>query len=134
MLSGQPGIFSARWAGRHGDDAANLELLLAQLADVPDEHRGARVRLRRGARGARPGTTASREAVSSRASSTGRSCGSRAGTGGFGYDPVFEPDGSADHRRADPAEKDAISHRGQAFRALVPVLASCSASLPLGRP
>ncbi|GDY54025.1 hypothetical protein SVIO_046480 [Streptomyces violaceusniger] len=41
VLGGAPGIFSARWSGRHGDDRANLELLLAQLADVPDEHRGA---------------------------------------------------------------------------------------------
>jgi XTP/dITP diphosphohydrolase len=117
VLGGAPGVFSARWAGRHGDDAANLRLLLDQLADVPDPHRTAWFECAAALCG--PGTA---EEVT-----TGRLQGTLAtgprGTNGFGYDPVLVPDG--DRRTCaelSPAEKDAISHRGQAVRALVPRL------------
>ncbi len=113
VLGGAPGIFSARWSGRHGDDRANLELLLAQLSDVRDEHRGAgfvcaaaialpdgRTRVEEGHfRG-----TLTREPR---------------GTNGFGYDPILLVDGDTrTSAELSPAEKNAVSHRGTAFRAL----------------
>ena len=122
-LNGMPGVLSARWSGRHGDDEANTALLLAQLADVPDERRGAAFVcaaafvlpdgaehvLERHWRG-----TVTREAR---------------GTNGFGYDPVFVPEGLAvTSAELAPAEKDARSHRGQAFAALVPVIAAALGS------
>jgi XTP/dITP diphosphohydrolase len=123
-LNGMPGILSARWSGRHGDDEANLDLLLAQLDQVPDERRGAHffcaaaVALPPAPHG-RPG-----EARVVEGELDGSLLRARRGTGGFGYDPIFEPYGSAlTTAEMDPAAKDAISHRGQAFRALVPVLA-----------
>jgi XTP/dITP diphosphohydrolase len=113
VLGGSPGVFSARWAGTHGHDRANLDLLLAQLSDVPDEHRsaafvcaaalampGGRVVVREGRM---PGTLA-REPR---------------GSNGFGYDPILVVDG--DSRTAaelSENDKNAISHRGKAFRAL----------------
>jgi XTP/dITP diphosphohydrolase len=116
-LNGMPGVLSARWAGRHGDDRANLELLLGQVADVPEERRGAAFvcaaawALPDGREGVVEGVLRGRLACEPR------------GHNGFGYDPVFVPDG---HDRTtaqlDPADKDAISHRGQAFRALAPRL------------
>jgi XTP/dITP diphosphohydrolase len=117
-LAGMPGVFSARWAGRHGDDRANLELLLAQLSDVPDDMRGAHF-----ACAAALVTPEGREVVEE-----GRLEGTltRAprGTGGFGYDPVLQPTGETrTTAEMTSEEKDAISHRGRAFRALVPHLA-----------
>jgi XTP/dITP diphosphohydrolase len=117
-LGGMPGVFSARWSGRHGDDRANLELVLAQISDVPDEHRG----------GAFVSAAAlvlpnGREhLVEGRQS--GRILRARRGEGGFGYDPIFLGDGQ-DRSNAEltPAEKDAISHRGKAFRELSKVIA-----------
>ena len=116
-LNGMPGIFSARWAGGHGDDRANLDLLLAQIADVPDERRGARfvcaaaLVLPDGRERIGEGVV---EGVLLRA---------RRGTGGFGYDPVFLPRGETRTTAEMPAaEKHAISHRGRAFRALAPAL------------
>lgn len=113
VLGGAPGVFSARWAGGHGDDRANYELLLAQVADVPGEHRGAEfvcaavLALPDGRSAVRfgrfPGTL-TREAR---------------GSNGFGYDPVLQPAG--DTRTAaelPPAEKNARSHRGAAFAAI----------------
>jgi XTP/dITP diphosphohydrolase len=115
-LNGMPGVLSARWAGRHGADQANLDLLLAQVADVPDARRGARfVCAAALADGAREvvvtGTVAGRLTREPR------------GHGGFGYDPIFLPDGF-DLTTAEmaPEAKDAISHRGRAFRALVPFI------------
>jgi XTP/dITP diphosphohydrolase len=112
-LNGMPGIFSARWAGKHGDDTANLELLLAQLGDVPDEHLGAAFEC-----AAVLATPDGRELVAL-GRMPGRLIRAPRGDGGFGYDPIFVADG---HQRTNaeltPAEKDAISHRGQAFRAL----------------
>ena len=117
-LNGMPGVLSARWSGGHGDDAANLRLLLGQLADVPDDRRGARfvcaavLALPSGASYVREGVL------------RGRLIREPRGTNGFGYDPIFVPDGD-DRTTAQlsSAEKDAISHRGQAFRGLAPVIA-----------
>jgi XTP/dITP diphosphohydrolase len=112
-LNGMPGVFSARWSGRHGDDEANLRLLLAQLADVPDTRRGASFVCV--AALARPD---GREVVEE-GRVIGRIIHEPRGTGGFGYDPIFVPDGeSRTTAQLPPAEKDAISHRGRAFTAL----------------
>jgi XTP/dITP diphosphohydrolase len=117
-LNGMPGVFSARWSGRHGDDQANLDLVLAQIADVSEEHRGgafvcaAALVLPNG----REHLVEGRQA--------GRILREPRGEGGFGYDPVFLGDGQ-DRTNAEltPAEKDAISHRGKAFRELSKVIA-----------
>lgn len=117
-LNGMPGVLSARWCGRHGDDRANNELLLAQLADVPDE------RLTAAFRAAVAYVDADRELVVD-GEMPGSLIREPRGAGGFGYDPLFVPAG---HRKTsaelDPAEKDAISHRGQALRLLADLLAS----------
>ncbi len=117
-LHGMPGVLSARWSGGHGDDRANLDLLLGQLADVdnrgaafvcvaalvvPGDHREWTVT------GVLPGTLAR----------------APRGTNGFGYDPIFVPEGmDTTTAQLTPEEKDAISHRGRAFRALAPVVAA----------
>jgi XTP/dITP diphosphohydrolase len=114
-LNGMPGVLSARWSGRHGDDEANLRLVLAQLAEVPDERRGARFTC--AAALVVPGDAEHlREGVV-----TGRLIREPRGANGFGYDPIFVPD-SHDVTTAemDPADKDKISHRGRALRALAP--------------
>jgi XTP/dITP diphosphohydrolase len=118
-LNGMPGVLSARWSGRHGDDAANLALLLGQLGDVPDDRRGAQFIC-----AAALALPSGREHVTD-GSMSGQLLREPRGTGGFGYDPIFVPDG--DHRTTaemSGAEKDAISHRGRAFRALAPVIAA----------
>jgi len=118
-LNGMPGVLSARWSGRHGDDQANLDLLLAQLADIPDERRGAEFRC--AAALVQPGGA---EQVTEGVL-RGRLIRARRGTGGFGYDPIFVPDGGTQTTaELSPAEKDAISHRGRAFRALAPAIAA----------
>jgi XTP/dITP diphosphohydrolase len=112
-LNGMPGIFSARWSGRHGDDRANLELVLAQLHDVPDGRRGAAFVC-----AAAAVTREGREVVAE-AELHGRLLRSPRGENGFGYDPIFVPDGyDVTTAEMTGADKDAISHRGQAFRAL----------------
>ena len=117
-LNGMPGVLSARWSGRHGDDDANTALLLGQLADVPDERRGAAFVC-----AAALVTPDGVERVLERAW-PGRVAREKRGTNGFGYDPVFMPDGlDVTSAELEPADKDARSHRGQAFRALVPVVA-----------
>jgi XTP/dITP diphosphohydrolase len=127
-LHGMPGVFSARWSGKHGDDQANLDLVLGQVSDVA-------------ARGAQfvcvaalalpdalPG--GEQEGGSRREwTMTGVLAGSltraQRGGNGFGYDPIFLPDGAAQTTaEMTPGEKDAISHRGRAFRALAPVIAA----------
>ena len=118
-LNGMPGIYSARWSGRHGDDRANLELVLGQVADVPDGRRGAQFVC--AAAWVTPG---SGEHVVE-----GVLEGSLAreprGSNGFGYDPIFVPQGYAlTTAELRPEEKDAISHRGQAFRVLAREMAS----------
>ncbi len=124
-LNGMPGVLSARWAGRHGDDAANLALVLAQLADVPEERRGAAFVC--AAAYALP--DGRRHVVEAELS--GKLATAPWGRNGFGYDPIFVPDG--EHRTTaelSPAEKDAISHRGKAFRALAPALAEALGGRP----
>ncbi|GAB3546005.1 RdgB/HAM1 family non-canonical purine NTP pyrophosphatase [Arthrobacter tumbae] len=115
VLGGAPGIFSARWAGRHGDDSANLHLLLSQLADIPQDRRQARFVCV--AALALPGGTD----VVRRGELEGTLLHEPRGEGGFGYDPVLQPRGM-DRSCAElaPEEKNAISHRGQAFEALLP--------------
>ncbi|MFI1095177.1 RdgB/HAM1 family non-canonical purine NTP pyrophosphatase [Streptomyces sp. NPDC020917] len=118
VLGGAPGIFSARWAGRHGDDVANLDLLLAQLSDIDAPHRGAHFAC--AAALALPDGTV--RVTEGRLTGTLRH--TPAGTGGFGYDPILQPD--TDTRTCaelSPDEKNAISHRGKAFRALAPQIA-----------
>ncbi|WP_324276518.1 RdgB/HAM1 family non-canonical purine NTP pyrophosphatase [Blastococcus brunescens] len=117
-LNGMPGVLSARWSGRHGDDDANTALLLGQVADVPDERRGAAFVC-----AAALVTPVGDERVIERRW-RGRLIREKRGTNGFGYDPVFVPEGlEVTSAELSPADKDARSHRGQAFAALVPVLA-----------
>lgn len=126
VLGGCPGVFSARWSGSHAGesatraerDRANLELLLEQIADVPDAHRGAAF-VCAAALGI-PG----QESVVCEGRVTGRLARSPRGSNGFGYDPVFVPDADPARTLAEftDAEKNAISHRGNAFRAMEPVL------------
>ena len=116
-LNGMPGVLSARWAGRHGDDVANLQLVLDQLTDVPDDRRGAAFVC--AAALVVPG--AGQTVV--RAHWGGTLTRAPRGSNGFGYDPIFVPVG--DRRTSaelDPTEKDAVSHRGQALRALLPAV------------
>jgi XTP/dITP diphosphohydrolase len=111
-----PGVLSARWSGPHGEDRANTALLLAQMGDVPDERRGA--------------AFVSACALVSSAGETvvrgvwpGSIVREPRGDGGFGYDPVFLPSGSArTAAELSPEEKDAASHRGRALAALLPAL------------
>ena len=119
-LNGMPGVLSARWSGRHGDDSGNTALLLAQLGDVPEDRRGAAfvsacalvydagdTRTETVVRGAWPGSIVHEPR----------------GEGGFGYDPVFLPSGSSRTAAELTAEeKDAVSHRGRALAALLPAL------------
>jgi len=119
-LNGMPGVLSARWAGRHGDDKANLDLVLAQVGDVPDERLGARFVC--AAALAVPAQRQLREWVVT-GEVAGRLIRVPRGSGGFGYDPIFTPDGfSQTTAEMTPEAKDAISHRGRAFRALVPFI------------
>ena len=117
-LNGMPGVLSARWAGRAADDAANRRLVLEQTADVPEPRRGAAFVC-----AAALVTPDGREqTVEGRLD--GMLTRAPRGSNGFGYDPVFQPDGETrTTAEMDPAEKDAISHRGRAFRALAPVVA-----------
>ena len=117
VLGGAPGIFSARWAGRHGDDQANLDLLLAQLGDIAPPHRAAHFNC--AAALALPDGT--EHVVEGRLRGTLRY--EPVGTNGFGYDPILQPDGyDITCAELTPDQKNAISHRGQAFRALIPHL------------
>ena len=117
VMGGMPGILSARWSGGGGDDA-NLELVLVQIADLPDTAR-----------------SASFVCVAALVMPDGRSwtvegrmpgrlVRERRGTGGFGYDPIFVADGEErTNAELSPREKDAISHRGKAFRGLAEIIA-----------
>lgn len=118
-LNAMPGVLSARWSGRHGDDAANTALLLAQLRDVPDGRRDAAFvsacALVRG-----PGEA---DETVVRGQWRGSIAREPHGDGGFGYDPVFIPEGGLrTAAQLSPAEKDAASHRGQALALLIPAL------------
>ncbi len=126
-LNGMPGVFSARWSGRHGDDQANLELVLAQLADVADSWRGAAFVC-----SAALALPDGREWTVD-GEMRGRLVRVPRGTGGFGYDPIFVADGETrTNAELSPAEKDAISHRGKAFRALAELIAGLT-NVDLGR-
>ena len=115
-LNGMPGVLSARWAGGHGDDKANLNLVLAQLADVPGTRLGARFVC-----AAALVTDGGEWVVTGQVE--GRLIRAPRGSGGFGYDPIFLPDGFDQTTAEMTAEaKDAISHRGRAFRALTPFI------------
>ncbi len=116
-LNGMPGVLSARWSGRHGADRANLELVLAQTVDVPDERRGAAfvcaaaLVVPGGPETVVPGEWAGSLTRAPR------------GTNGFGYDPIFVPEGETrTSAELSPAEKDAVSHRARALQALLPHL------------
>jgi XTP/dITP diphosphohydrolase len=118
-LNGMPGVLSARWSGRHGDDEANLRLLLAQLTDVPAGRRAAHfycaaaLVLPSGAEHVTEGAV------------YGWLTDAPRGTNGFGYDPIFVPDSAGVTTAEMSAEdKDAISHRGKALRALAPIIAA----------
>ncbi len=126
-LAGMPGVLSARWSGRHGDDRANLELVLGQLADVPDERRGGAFQCaaalalvdgtERVGEGYWPGTIAR----------------APRGSNGFGYDPIFVPDGQTQtSAEMSSSDKDEQSHRARALRALVPMVAELIAAGRLG--
>lgn len=116
-LNGMPGVLSARWAGRHGDDAANCALLLGQVADVPDDRRGAGFVC--AAAWALPDGRS--EVVLGEV--RGRLLRAPRGSGGFGYDPLFVPEGlTRTAAELAPEDKDRISHRGRALRLLVPRL------------
>jgi XTP/dITP diphosphohydrolase len=114
-LNGSPGIFSARWAGEHGNDRANLEKVLEQMKDVPDEKRTGYF-ICVAALFLPDGRTHCEE---------GRFHGtllhSPVGENGFGYDPIFQPEGLAiSSAQMSSEEKDAMSHRGKALRAIAP--------------
>jgi XTP/dITP diphosphohydrolase len=120
-LNGMPGVLSARWSGRHGDDEANLRLLLGQLADVPDARRGAAFVC--AAALVLPGGPESGRETVVHGEWRGRIVREPRGANGFGYDPVFAPDGEErTSAELSPDEKDADSHRGRAMRALLPHL------------
>ena len=130
-LNGMPGVLSARWSGQHGDDEANLQLVLAQLAEVPEERRGAAfvsaVAIVIPAELAAPETLRSHDLdpeIVVEGEWRGHIIHEKLGENGFGYDPIFRPQ-DADGRTSaqlTSVEKDARSHRGQALRAAVPVL------------
>jgi XTP/dITP diphosphohydrolase len=128
-LNGMPGVLSARWAGSAKDDAANNRLLLEQLADVPDERRGAHFTC--AVAFAYPvGAGGVAEHVV-HGEMPGRVIRETRGSGGFGYDVLFVADENAADRGGDGRtsaelsveEKDAISHRGKAIRAIAPLVA-----------
>lgn len=114
-LGGEPGVVSSRWAGTDGDDAANNAKLVRLLADVPVDRRSARFVAVAAL------VTPDGEAHTVRGVMEGRVRDQPTGDGGFGYDPYFVADGKdVSNAELTPAEKDAISHRGAAFRAMRP--------------
>lgn len=115
-LHGMPGVLSARWAGVHGDDAANNALLLAQLRDVPSNRRGA-------AFVSTCALVSPAGEVVVRGEWPGRIAREPRGESGFGYDPIFLPDGlECSAAELSPEQKDSMSHRGRALAQLVPAL------------
>ena len=119
-LNGMPGVLSARWSGRHGDDQANIDLLLGQLNDVPDERRGG------GFVCTLALATPDGEHSVVRGEWRGRILREMRGANGFGYDPLFVPDDGDGRTSAEmsPVEKDALSHRGRAIQLMLPALRS----------
>jgi XTP/dITP diphosphohydrolase len=120
-LNGMPGVLSARWAGGHGDDAANMDLVLSQLGDVPDSRRG----------GAFVSAVAlvvpGQDEVVVRGVWPGRIVRKALGTNGFGYDPIFVSEGDTrTSAELASAEKDTVSHRGRALALILPHLRGLS--------
>ena len=125
-LNGMPGVLSARWAGRARDDRANLALVLDQLADVLEERRGAVFIC------AAALVTPDGEERVVEGRMPGRIGHAPRGTGGFGYDPIFIAAGHTETTaELSATEKDAISHRGQAFRTLAAILAASRGEYPI---
>ncbi len=119
-LNGMPGVLSARWAGRHGDDAANMRLVLDQMVDIPDERRTAAFRC--AAAACRPGESSRLEIREGEI--RGHLIREPRGLHGFGYDPIFVPVGfQTTTAEMAPEDKDRISHRGRALRDLAAVIA-----------
>ena len=115
FLNGDPGIYSARWAGTHGDDQANLEKLLSELKDVSDDKRTAHF-ICVAALAMPDGRTHVEEGLFH-----GQILHAPVGQEGFGYDPIFQPLGmSISSAQMSPQEKDAVSHRGKALRLIAP--------------
>lgn len=122
-LNGMPGVLSARWSGTHGRDEANTALVLAQLGDVPDDRRGAAFV------SACALVVPGGEETVVRGEWRGTIAREPVGDGGFGYDPVFVPEGSSrSAAQLSPEEKDAASHRGRALTQLIPALAKLAES------
>jgi XTP/dITP diphosphohydrolase len=118
-LNGMPGVLSARWSGRHGDDDANQQLVLGQLADIPAGRRGAHF-----ACAAALVLPSGAEHVTEGVLDGSLNTAPR-GTNGFGYDPIFVPQGSElTTAEMSPPDKDKISHRAKALRALAPIIAA----------
>jgi XTP/dITP diphosphohydrolase len=116
-LRGMPGVLSARWAGSAKSDEANLTLVLEQLADTPDERRGAQFRC------AVALVAPDGREITVEGRMQGRVIHEPRGGGGFGYDPIFVADGfEVTTAEMDPVTKDSVSHRGDALRRLVPLL------------
>lgn len=116
-LNGAPGVISARFAGEQGNAEKNIDKLLALLADVPDERRGARFRC------SLVIVTPDEKEYLVEGSVEGRILHQRQGEGGFGYDPIFFlPDLEQTMAELSPAQKNKLSHRAQAFRKALPIL------------
>jgi XTP/dITP diphosphohydrolase len=128
-LNGMPGVLSARWSGRHGDDEANLQLVLGQVADVPDERLGAQfvcsaVLVVPPGDGQTDAGQPGQEHVSEGVL-RGRLIREPRGDNGFGYDPIFVPDGEEiTTAQMSPDAKDKISHRARALRGLTPAISA----------
>lgn len=117
VMNGMPGIFSALWTGTHGNDRGNVELLLAQLRDIPSERRGAHFLCAAAIVAPGIGERVVEGMIE------GSITVEPYGAGGFGYDPIFKPHGyDCTTAELSADEKNAISHRGAAFRALAPVV------------
>ncbi|PRI11874.1 non-canonical purine NTP pyrophosphatase [Leucobacter massiliensis] len=120
VLGGCPGIFSARWGGPERSDARNVELLLWQLSDVADEHRSAGF-VCAAALALPPVNGTAGEEICELGVWPGRVLREPAGEHGFGYDPIFQPEGETrSAAELTGAEKDLLSHRTRAFGALAP--------------
>jgi len=123
-LNGDPGIYSARWAGIHGDDQANIEKLLEQLKHVPDDKRTARFKCV-----ASLVLPDGREQIAE-GRFEGHILHAPVGENGFGYDPIFQPLGlSISSAQMSAQEKDLVSHRGKSLRAIAPHVIQMLASL-----
>jgi XTP/dITP diphosphohydrolase len=123
-LNGDPGIFSARWAGSHGNDLANLEKVLEQLKDVPDEKRTAHFMCV-----ASLVLPDGREQIAE-GRFDGHIVRAAIGDQGFGYDPIFQPLGMViTSAQMSAEEKDLLSHRGKSLRSLAPHVIELLASL-----